>query len=182
MYFKGIDWAFLRCIILFTRPVQDWRDVEANCLDLEMHNPFSTAKKTLASDTLLLRLSSVPLKVTALAVSDGDRLVWKYFSLEAVKTGPRWDRRDWAAALVNYTRCPRIGTKGSLWVIFLAGCLEWVCAVVPHSTTLILQVLPTMCFSKLSSMMWVHNLGLFVSCCVAALTLVWLDTFKTENS
>lgn len=46
--------------------------MEANCLDLEMHNPFSTAKKTLGSDILLLRLSSVPLKVTAVAVSDGD--------------------------------------------------------------------------------------------------------------
>lgn len=46
--------------------------MEANCLALEMHNLFSTAKKTCGSDTLLLRLSSVPLKVTALALSDGD--------------------------------------------------------------------------------------------------------------
>lgn len=41
----------LRCIIFFIGPVQDWGDVEANGLDLEMHNPFSTAKKTLGSDT-----------------------------------------------------------------------------------------------------------------------------------
>lgn len=72
VYFLGISWAVPNVHNLLHRAVQDWRAVEANCLDLEMHKPFSTAKKTLASDTLLLRLSSVPLKVTALVVSDGD--------------------------------------------------------------------------------------------------------------
>lgn len=110
-------------------------------------------------------------------------LIWKCFSLEAIKTGPRWDRRDWAAALVNNTGCPRIGTKGSLWLIFLAGCLDWVHAVFPHSTTLTFQVLPLLCFSKLF-VVW-HGCitwDFFVSCCVLVLPLVWLDTSKTKIS
>lgn len=63
-------------MVSFTGQVWDWKDVEANCLDLEMHNPFSIAEKTLESDTYLLRLSSVPLKVTAVAVSDGESFAY----------------------------------------------------------------------------------------------------------
>lgn len=143
----------LRWINFFTGRVQDRRDVEANCLDLEMHNPFSTAKKTLdlvfySSDSCQCQWRLLLLQCLMEMVL----LVWKCFSLEAIKTGPRWGRRDWAAALVNSTGCPRIGTKGSLWVIFLAGCLEWVRAVFPHSTALTVQV-PPPCVSQ-NSVVW----------------------------
>lgn len=42
----------------------------------EMHNPSGTAREALGSDTQLPRLPSLPVKVTAVAVSDGDHFAW----------------------------------------------------------------------------------------------------------
>lgn len=74
VYFIGIDGAVpKRCMTFVSqRTVQDWRDMEANCTYLEMNNPFGIAREIPGSDTQLPRLPSVPLKVTAVTVSDGD--------------------------------------------------------------------------------------------------------------
>lgn len=74
VYFIRIDGAVpKRCMTFASQgTLQDWRDMEANCTDLEMHNPFGTAREIFGSDTQLPRLPSVPLKVTAVTVSDGD--------------------------------------------------------------------------------------------------------------
>lgn len=50
-----------------------WRQI---VLIWEMHNPFGTAEEALGSDTQLPRLTLVPVKVTAVAVSDGDHFAW----------------------------------------------------------------------------------------------------------
>ncbi|RMC16491.1 hypothetical protein DUI87_06426 [Hirundo rustica rustica] len=79
--------------LLAPGPVQGWRDVEASYLDLEIHNPFSRAKKTLGFDSSLLRLLSVPLKVTVLAVSDGDSCLSENVFLEVMETEPRSNKQ-----------------------------------------------------------------------------------------
>lgn len=61
VYFIGIDGAVpKRCMTFVPQgTVQDQRDMEANCTDLKMHNPFGTAREILGSDTQLPRLPSV---------------------------------------------------------------------------------------------------------------------------
>lgn len=74
----GIDGvAPKRCIIFVShgqfRVGRMWRQI---VLIWEMHNPFGTAGEALGSDTQLPRLTLVPVKVTAVAVSDGDHFAW----------------------------------------------------------------------------------------------------------
>lgn len=73
VYFIGIDEALPKKCMTFVSQgtVQDWRDMEVNCTNLEMHTSFGTAREIVGSDTQLPRLPSVPLKVTAVTVSDG---------------------------------------------------------------------------------------------------------------
>lgn len=65
---------FLRgALSLFHRVRSGLERCEGILYRSETHNPFGTAREVLGSGTQFHRLSSVPVKVTAVAVSDRDQ-------------------------------------------------------------------------------------------------------------